>query len=93
MEMDGELLSRVRTGDEEAFVTLVARYQQPMFRLACSMVPSQQVAEEAVQDNVACPPPAIAVRPVGAVGGATGVAEASLEYPLTPELLTAATLK
>jgi RNA polymerase sigma-70 factor, ECF subfamily len=51
MEMDGELLSRVRTGDEEAFVTLVARYQQPMFRLACSMVPSQQVAEEAVQDT------------------------------------------
>ena len=51
VEMDGELLSRVRTGDEEAFVMLVARYQQPMFRLACSMVPSQQVAEEAVQDT------------------------------------------
>jgi RNA polymerase sigma-70 factor (ECF subfamily) len=51
MEMDGELLSRVRTGDEEAFVILVARYQQPMFRLACSMVPSQQVAEEAVQET------------------------------------------
>jgi RNA polymerase sigma-70 factor, ECF subfamily len=50
VEMDGELLSRVRTGDEEAFVMLVARYQQPMFRLACSMVSSQQVAEEAVQD-------------------------------------------
>ncbi|MGO8859915.1 MAG: RNA polymerase sigma factor, partial [Acidimicrobiales bacterium] len=49
--MDGELLSRVRTGDEEAFVTLVARYQQPMFRLARSMVPSEQVAEEAVQDT------------------------------------------
>jgi RNA polymerase sigma-70 factor (ECF subfamily) len=49
--MDGELLSRARTGDEEAFVTLVARYQQPMFRLACSMVPSQHVAEEAVQDT------------------------------------------
>jgi RNA polymerase sigma-70 factor (ECF subfamily) len=51
MEMDGELLSRIRTGDEEAFVMLVARYQQPMFRLACSMVASQQVAEEAVQDS------------------------------------------
>jgi RNA polymerase sigma-70 factor (ECF subfamily) len=49
--MDGELLSRVRCGDEEAFVMLVARYQQPMFRLACSMVPSRQVAEEAVQDT------------------------------------------
>ena len=30
---------------------LVARYQQPMLRLACSMVPNQQVAEEAVQDT------------------------------------------
>jgi RNA polymerase sigma-70 factor, ECF subfamily len=51
VEMDGELLSRVRCGDEEAFVMLVARYQQPMFCLACSMVPSRQVAEEAVQDT------------------------------------------
>lgn len=51
VEMDGELLGRVRTGDEEAFVILVARYQQPMLRLACSMVQSQQVAEEAVQDT------------------------------------------
>lgn len=30
---------------------LVARYQQPMLRLACSMVPNQAVAEEAVQDT------------------------------------------
>ena len=51
VEMDGELLSRVRTGDEEAFVMLVARYQQPMLRLACSMVSNQAVAEEAVQDT------------------------------------------
>jgi len=29
----------------------VASYQQPMVRLACSMVHSQQVAEEAVQDT------------------------------------------
>jgi RNA polymerase sigma-70 factor (ECF subfamily) len=49
--MDSELLGRVRAGDEEAFVMLVARYQQPMFRLACSMVASLQVAEEAVQDT------------------------------------------
>ena len=49
--MDGELLSRVRTGDEEAFVMLVARYQQPMLRLACSLVSNQAVAEEAVQDT------------------------------------------
>jgi RNA polymerase sigma-70 factor (ECF subfamily) len=51
VEMDSELLSRVRNGDEEAFVMLVARYQQPMLRLACSMVPNQAVAEEAVQDT------------------------------------------
>jgi len=51
MEMDGELLSRVRNGDEEAFVMLVARYQQPMLRLACSMFSNQAVAEEAVQDT------------------------------------------
>lgn len=51
VEMDVELLSRLRNGDEEAFVTLVARYQQPMLRLARSMVPNQAVAEEAVQDT------------------------------------------
>jgi RNA polymerase sigma-70 factor (ECF subfamily) len=51
VEMDVELLSRIRGGDEEAFVMLVARYQQPMLRLACSMVSNQAVAEEAVQDT------------------------------------------
>ncbi|MDE3086598.1 MAG: sigma-70 family RNA polymerase sigma factor [Acidobacteriota bacterium] len=30
---------------------LVDRYQQPMLRLACTMVPSRAVAEEAVQDT------------------------------------------
>jgi RNA polymerase sigma-70 factor (ECF subfamily) len=49
--MDVELLSRLRNGDEDAFVMLVARYQQPMLRLARSMVPNQAVAEEAVQDT------------------------------------------
>jgi len=51
VEMDVELLSRLRNGDEEAFVMLVARYQQPMLRLARSMVTSPAVAEEAVQDT------------------------------------------
>ncbi len=50
VEMDAELLGRVRGGDEQAFVMLVERYQVPMLRLACSMAPSQAVAEEAVQD-------------------------------------------
>ena len=49
--MDKELLDRLRNGDEEAFVMLVARYQQPMLRLARSMVSSYAVAEEAVQDT------------------------------------------
>ena len=49
--MDAELLSRLRNGDEEAFVTLVARYQGPLLRLARCLVPSQAVAEEVVQDT------------------------------------------
>jgi RNA polymerase sigma-70 factor (ECF subfamily) len=49
--MDTELLARLRSGDEEAFVMLVGRYEKPMLRLARSMVPSQAVAEEAVQDT------------------------------------------
>jgi len=50
VETDVELLTRLRNGDEEAFVKLVARYQQPLVRLARSMVPTQAVAEEVVQD-------------------------------------------
>lgn len=51
VETDVELLSRLRDGDEEAFAMLVANYQQPMLRLARSVVPSRAVAEEAVQDT------------------------------------------
>jgi RNA polymerase sigma-70 factor, ECF subfamily len=51
VETDVELLSRLRNGDEAAFVILVAQYHQPMLRLARSMVSSQAVAEEAVQDT------------------------------------------
>jgi RNA polymerase sigma-70 factor (ECF subfamily) len=51
VETDLELLERLRDGDEGAFVMLVGRYQQPMLRLACTMVPSRAVAEEAVQDT------------------------------------------
>jgi RNA polymerase sigma-70 factor (ECF subfamily) len=49
--MDVEMVTRLRNGDEEAFVTLVGRYQQPMLRLARCFVPSLEVAEEAVQDT------------------------------------------
>ncbi len=51
MGADGELLLRLRSGDERAFVSLVERYQEQMLRLATSFVPSQAVAEEVVQDT------------------------------------------
>ncbi len=51
VDTDLELLTRLREGDENAFVMLVARYQQPMLRLARSYVPSRAIAEEAVQDT------------------------------------------
>ena len=51
MESDGELLLRLRSGDERAFVSMVERYHEPMLRLAVSFVPSRAVAEEVVQDT------------------------------------------
>lgn len=51
MESDGDLLFRLRAGDEQAFVGLVERYHEPMLRLAVSFVPSRAVAEEVVQDT------------------------------------------
>jgi RNA polymerase sigma-70 factor (ECF subfamily) len=51
MDDDAELMQRLRTGDEQAFVLLVRRYHDPMLRLACSFVPSVAVAEEVVQDT------------------------------------------
>jgi RNA polymerase sigma-70 factor, ECF subfamily len=51
VEAEASLVDRLRGGDEAAFVTLVGRYHQPMLRLARSMVSSEAVAEEAVQDT------------------------------------------
>jgi RNA polymerase sigma-70 factor, ECF subfamily len=51
MESDGDLVLRLRSGDERAFVSLVGRYHEPMLRLAVSFVPSRAVAEEVVQDT------------------------------------------
>jgi RNA polymerase sigma-70 factor, ECF subfamily len=51
MESDGELLLRLRAGDERAFVTLVERHNGAMLRLALSFVSSRAVAEEVVQDT------------------------------------------
>jgi RNA polymerase sigma-70 factor, ECF subfamily len=48
---DGELLARLRAGEEQAFVTLVARHHTAMLRLASSYVRSPAIAEEVVQDT------------------------------------------
>ncbi len=48
---DALLLARLREGDEEAFLTLVARHHATMLRLALSFVSSRAVAEEVVQDT------------------------------------------
>ncbi len=48
---DEELVARLRAGDEEAFVSLVARHHASMLRLANSFVSSAAVAEEVVQDT------------------------------------------
>jgi RNA polymerase sigma-70 factor (ECF subfamily) len=51
VESDIEQLERLRAGDENAFVMVVARYHQQMLRLARTMVSSEAVAEEIVQDT------------------------------------------
>ncbi len=48
---DVELLEDARSGDERAFVTLVERYQGSLVRLARAYVPTDAVAEEAVQET------------------------------------------
>ena len=50
-DSDDELLARLRAGDENAFVLLVARHHATMLRLARSYVSSTAVAEEVVQDT------------------------------------------
>ena len=51
VDPDVELLARVRAGDEAAFVTLVKGYHGSMLRVARGYVPSEAVAEEAVQET------------------------------------------
>jgi RNA polymerase sigma-70 factor (ECF subfamily) len=48
---EGELIDRLRAGDEQAFVELVDRYHASMVRVASTFVPSRAVAEEVVQDT------------------------------------------
>jgi RNA polymerase sigma-70 factor (ECF subfamily) len=51
VDEDAELLERLRAGEEQAFVLLVARHHASMLRLARSFVSSAAVAEEVVQDT------------------------------------------
>lgn len=48
---DAELVTRLRSGDEDAFRFLVDRYHCSLLRLARTMVPTPAVAEEVVQDT------------------------------------------
>jgi RNA polymerase sigma-70 factor, ECF subfamily len=48
---DVSLLSRLKQGDELAFMTLVERYQASMIRLATVYVQERTLAEEVVQDT------------------------------------------
>ncbi len=51
LDEDGELVARLRAGEEQAFVALLARHHASMLRLAQSFVASDAVAEEVVQDT------------------------------------------
>jgi RNA polymerase sigma-70 factor (ECF subfamily) len=51
VQSEADLLARLRSGDERAFVYLVERYSDSMLRVATSYVPSRAVAEEVVQDT------------------------------------------
>src|SRR3954469_17799013 len=49
--LEGELLARLRSGDESAFMELVDRYGPLMLRIALGHVSSRAVAEEVVQES------------------------------------------
>lgn len=49
-ESDVELVDALRCGDERAFVQLVGRYQASMMRLSMTLVRSEAIAEEVVQE-------------------------------------------
>lgn len=48
---EGELVARLKAGDEQAFRLVVERHHPSLLRLARTMVPSRAVAEEVVQDT------------------------------------------
>src|SRR3954470_14755137 len=48
---DGELLARLRAGDERAFESLVESHSRTMIAIARSYVKTREVAEEVVQET------------------------------------------
>ncbi len=48
---DRRLVEALRSGDENAFASLLNCYHAPLFRLALAFVPSRAVAEEVVQET------------------------------------------
>ena len=48
---DETLVAQVIAGNEEAFASLVTRYQRPLLRLARSFVRDESLAEDVVQDT------------------------------------------
>src|SRR4051812_28242468 len=50
VDADAELLARLRTGDERAYMELLDRYGPLMLRIALAHVPSRAVADEVVQE-------------------------------------------
>ena len=50
-DADAAVLERLRAGDEDAFLLLVGRYSSSMLHVARMYVPSQEVAEEVVQET------------------------------------------
>jgi RNA polymerase sigma-70 factor (ECF subfamily) len=50
VDEDAELLTRLRAGDEDAFMTLVDKYGSLMLRIALGHVRSRAVAEDVVQE-------------------------------------------
>jgi RNA polymerase sigma-70 factor (ECF subfamily) len=48
---DHALVERLRAGDEEAFMDLVARWSPSMLRVARMYVPTQAIAEDVVQET------------------------------------------
>ena len=50
LDLDAELMLRVKDGDTASFATLLARHRQPVIRFLYRMVQNQGVAEELAQE-------------------------------------------